>query len=99
MTYTPPNAGEHLLADGDGWQLLAESLQGGQFPDLSSLRMSISAFLVPQEGNVDVTREMCEEVEKRLAQEVAGRFEGQGRGLSLSITVQSLREVFPITDE
>lgn len=96
MTYVP---GGVLLVGDDDWQLLAASLRGDEFSGLSSLRMSISAFLHPEEADLEVTREMCEEVEKRFSREFAELFECRDRQLSFSIAVQSLREVFSVMEE
>ncbi|KAJ3529823.1 hypothetical protein NMY22_g8842 [Coprinellus aureogranulatus] len=98
MTYDQAAMGEPSLVDGDGWQRLAEALTSDGFSHLTALRISISAFLVPQDADMDITRDMCEGVERRLFQEFAARFDCHGRSLSLSISVQSLREIF-MTEE
>ena len=96
MVYTPVAAGQVLLGNSEGWRLLGNTLTSDRLPHLSTLRISMSVFLLPQEPDVEITREICDGFELRLSQELLGRFSSHGRNLNLSISVQTLREIFPI---
>ncbi|KAF5329966.1 hypothetical protein D9611_010513 [Ephemerocybe angulata] len=96
MVYVPPPpAGHQSVLNGDeGWRRLGDRLASEAFTNLSMFRVSLSVFLVQQDGASEITRGACEEVEEWLTRDVITRFERPGRSLSTAICVQSLRELF-----
>ncbi|KAJ2934156.1 hypothetical protein H1R20_g2924, partial [Candolleomyces eurysporus] len=93
MAYVPLLDGDAILKDDQGWMRLSERLSGEFFPQLSTLRISMSIVLAQQDE--EVTRAVCEDVEGRVRNELLERFERPGRSLELAIGAQSFVELAP----